>query len=133
MMTMLLLSGCGASREEVALWHGEMGSSHTKIHFAQVSSSSQEASKEGVQRMGENDWPAAEASFRAATERDPSDHRSLYGLGVALEKQDKLPAAIEAYDRAAQATKPRSPANRKYREAARRVRQAEIPKTRGSR
>lgn len=53
----------------------------------------------GVLQMGGNDLPAAEHSFRQALEVQPGFLQAAFNLGTCLEKQNRLPEALDAWAR----------------------------------
>lgn len=67
---------------------------------AQVQSSGNPNSSEGVRRMRAEDYAGAIEAFNAALVENPNDHRSAYAAGVAAEAMGNVDMALSFYNRA---------------------------------
>lgn len=67
---------------------------------AQVVSSGNVNSSEGVRRLRAEDYAGAEAAFQSALSENPNDHRSAFGAGVASEAMGQLDKAVNYYNQA---------------------------------
>lgn len=67
---------------------------------AEVQSSSNLNSAEGVRRLRAEDYSGAIDAFNAALAENPNDHRSAYGAGVAAEAMGNIDQAVNFYNRA---------------------------------
>ena len=83
---------------------------------AEVVSSGNANSSEGVRRLRAEDYEGAVAAFQAALAERPNDHRSAYGAGVASEALGRMDAALNFYNQACAAQD-----NRTYMESRDRV------------
>ena len=58
---------------------------------------------QGRIHTNEEEWPEAEAAYRAALETDPENADYLYIVGFSLQQQEKHEAAFEAFEKAIEA------------------------------
>lgn len=70
-----------------------------EIQF-KVRSSKNKQCVEGVKALQRQDWPAAQRAFESAIQKKATDHRAMFGLGVALEKQGNRADALKNYQAA---------------------------------
>jgi tetratricopeptide (TPR) repeat protein len=73
------------------------------MHISQtveVTHSSHESSKAGVNALVVDDWDEALAKFKMAISESPDDHESLFGAGVCCEKLNRMDEARKYYKRA---------------------------------
>lgn len=66
----------------------------------EVKAGSNDMSKEGVNALVVDDYESALRKFKMAIAEEPTDHKSLFGAGVACEKLKRLDQALKYYKQA---------------------------------
>lgn len=66
----------------------------------EVKASGHDMSKEGVNALVVDDYESALRNFKMAIAEEPTDHKSLFGAGVACEKLHRLGQALKYYKQA---------------------------------
>jgi tetratricopeptide (TPR) repeat protein len=86
--------------EQVIDFVGEIVGTHKRGAAVRISTSGNPDCQAGVRYLDSESWSAALESFRRAIDADPSDHRALFGAGVACEMMGRNDDALSYYEKA---------------------------------
>ncbi len=86
--------------DQVAEFVGEIVGTEVRDRGIRIRASDNPDCQAGVRYVASESWSTALGAFERAIEADPTDHRALFGAGVACEMMHRYDDALDYYEKA---------------------------------